>query len=133
MNQVVRRGPIATFFVGLWDVMNFTRKLVLNLIFFGLLLLLLLLFVLAVGSGGVQPLTERTTFVLAPRIHGTPFSSTTMCAYSVAVAGMGPPILARSRLALGDPDDARPLPSRRRGSAPVYRAAGRPRRSDRSR
>lgn len=67
MNQVVRRGPIATFFVGLWDVMNFTRKLVLNLIFFGLLFLLLILFVVAVGSGGgVQPLTERTTFVLAP-------------------------------------------------------------------
>ena len=30
-------GPVATFFaIGLWDtVLNFTRKLVLNLIFFG--------------------------------------------------------------------------------------------------
>lgn len=67
MNQVARRSPVATFFVGLWDVMNFTRKLVLNLIFFGLLFLLFIVFVMAVGSGGgVKPLVERTTLVLAP-------------------------------------------------------------------
>ncbi|MEL1263114.1 signal peptide peptidase SppA [Pseudoxanthomonas putridarboris] len=67
MNQVARRSPVATFFVGLWDVMNFTRKLVLNLIFFGLLFLLFIVFVVAVGSGGgAKPLSERTTFVLAP-------------------------------------------------------------------
>ena len=36
MNQVVRRGPIAAFFVGLWNVMNFTRRLILNFLFFGL-------------------------------------------------------------------------------------------------
>ena len=36
MSQVApapRRSPVAAFFVGLWDVANFTRKLVLNLIF----------------------------------------------------------------------------------------------------
>lgn len=69
MNQVAsapRRSPVTTFFVGLWDVMNFTRKLVLNLIFFGFLLFVFIVFVIAAGSGGVKPLMERTTFVLAP-------------------------------------------------------------------
>ena len=67
MNQVVRRGPIAAFFVGLWNVMNFTRRLILNFLFFGLLFLFLVLFLVAVGRGsGVQPLTERTTLVIAP-------------------------------------------------------------------
>ena len=41
-----RRNPIASFFVGLWDVMNFTRRLILNLLFFGLLLLMLVVFLL---------------------------------------------------------------------------------------
>jgi len=40
MNQPVRRSPIASFFVGLWDVMNFTRRLIFNLVFFGLLALM---------------------------------------------------------------------------------------------
>ena len=67
MNQVVRRGPIAAFFVGLWNVMNFTRRLILNFLFFGLLFLFLVLFLVAEGRGsGVQPLTERTTLVIAP-------------------------------------------------------------------
>ena len=67
MNQVVHRGPIAAFFVGLWNVMNFTRRLILNLLFFGLLFLFLLIFVAAVGRGnGVKPSLERTTLVIAP-------------------------------------------------------------------
>ena len=67
MNQVVRRGPIAAFFVGLWDVMNFTRRLILNFLFFGLLFLFLALFLVAVGRGnGVKPVLERTTLVIAP-------------------------------------------------------------------
>jgi protease-4 len=61
-----RRNPIAAFFVGLWDVMNFTRRLILNLLFFGLLFLFLAVFLIAVGHGGVQPLQERTTLVVAP-------------------------------------------------------------------
>ncbi len=62
-----RRNPIAAFFVGLWDVMNFTRRLILNLLFFGLLFLLLIIFVAAVSRGsGTRPLQERTTLVLAP-------------------------------------------------------------------
>ncbi|RZA26508.1 MAG: signal peptide peptidase SppA, partial [Lysobacteraceae bacterium] len=67
MNQAVSRGPIAAFFVGLWNVINFTRKLVLNFLFFGLLFLFLVIFVAAVGRGnGVKPLLERTTLVIAP-------------------------------------------------------------------
>lgn len=58
-----RRNPIVRFFVGLWDVMNFTRRLVLNLLFFGLLLLILL--VLAAREGQA-PLLDRTTLVIAP-------------------------------------------------------------------
>ncbi|RZA32562.1 MAG: signal peptide peptidase SppA, partial [Lysobacteraceae bacterium] len=67
MNQVVRRGPIAAFFIGLWNVMNFTRRLILNLLFFGLLFLILVIFVAAAARGnGVKPLLERTTLVIAP-------------------------------------------------------------------
>ena len=67
MNQPVRRGPVAAFFVGLWDVMNFTRRLILNFLFFGLLLLILVIMLVALGRGtGVQPLTERTTLIIAP-------------------------------------------------------------------
>ena len=67
MNHPVRRNPIATFFVGLWDVMNFTRRLIFNLVFFGFLFLLLLLFVVAIARGdGTKPLAARTTLVIAP-------------------------------------------------------------------
>ncbi len=62
-----RRNPVATFFVGLWDVMNFTRRLFLNLLFFGLLFLILIVFLAALGRGsGVKPLQDRTTLVIAP-------------------------------------------------------------------
>jgi protease-4 len=63
-----RRNPIASFFVGLWDVMNFTRRLILNLVFFGLLLLLLMVFVAALGMGAssAKVLQDRTTLVIAP-------------------------------------------------------------------
>jgi len=63
MNEVRRRGPIAGFFVWLWDAMNFTRRLVFNILFFGLLLFLLSVFFL---GGGLKPLSDRTTLVIAP-------------------------------------------------------------------
>ncbi|KTF36426.1 signal peptide peptidase SppA [Xanthomonas translucens] len=67
MNQPVRRSPIASFFVGLWDVMNFTRRLILNLVFFGFLLLLLLAIVFAMARGdGAKALRDRTTLLIAP-------------------------------------------------------------------
>ena len=62
MNEVRRRGPIAGFFVWLWDAMNFTRMLVFNLIFFGLLFVILA----ALAGGGTRPLLDRTTLVIAP-------------------------------------------------------------------
>lgn len=67
MNQPVRRSPVANFFVGLWDVMNFTRRLILNLVFFGFLLLILLVMVFAMARGdGAKTLRDRTTLLIAP-------------------------------------------------------------------
>ncbi|WP_411852295.1 signal peptide peptidase SppA [Stenotrophomonas sp. LGBM10] len=68
MNQPARRNPVASFFIGLWDVMNFTRRLILNLLFFGLLFLLLIVFIVAMGkgAGASKPLQDRTTLVIAP-------------------------------------------------------------------
>ncbi|MGO1073452.1 signal peptide peptidase SppA [Lysobacter sp. CA199] len=58
-----RRGPVPRFFIGLWDTMNFTRRLVFNLLFFGFLLFFLAMLVM---GGGAKPLQERTTLVVAP-------------------------------------------------------------------
>ncbi|MCY7355012.1 MAG: signal peptide peptidase SppA [Lysobacter sp.] len=63
MNEVRRRGPIARFFIGFWDAMNFTRRLFFNLLFFFIVVLLLL----AIGADDrARPLLDRTTLVLAP-------------------------------------------------------------------
>ena len=64
MNEPRRRGPIVRVIVGLWDAMNFTRRLFFNLLFFGLLLFLLAM--LAAGDKAL-PLQDRTTLVLAPQ------------------------------------------------------------------
>ncbi|HLT45124.1 MAG TPA: S49 family peptidase, partial [Luteimonas sp.] len=64
MNEPRRRGPIVRVIVGLWDAMNFTRRLFFNLLFFGVLLFLLAM--LASGDKAL-PLQERTTLVLAPQ------------------------------------------------------------------
>ena len=57
-----KRGIIASVFVGLWNLLNFTRRLVFNLIF----LLLLIGFIAALRSGGPK-LAERTALVLDPK------------------------------------------------------------------
>ena len=65
MNEPRRRGPVATILTGIWDAMNFTRRFVFNLLFFGLLLAVLV----ALGSGGgkrVMPVQDRSTLVIAP-------------------------------------------------------------------
>lgn len=63
MNQPARRGPIARFFIGIWDAMNFTRRLIFNLLFF----FLLFLFIAILSSGGgMAPLHGRTALVIAP-------------------------------------------------------------------
>lgn len=63
MNTPRRRGPIARVLVGFWDGLNFTRRLVFNLLF--LLLVVLLLAVLVAGDRA-KPLLDRTTLVIAP-------------------------------------------------------------------
>ena len=62
------RAPLTRFIVGIWDGMNFIRRLTLNLLFFGLLLLIGLLVLIAIvgGSKRQAPLLERTTLVVAP-------------------------------------------------------------------
>ncbi|MCF7221580.1 signal peptide peptidase SppA [Marilutibacter chinensis] len=64
MNQAPpRQSPVVRFFIGLWDAMNFTRRLIFNIVFFGFLLVLLI----ALGTGDRQiPLLERTALVIAP-------------------------------------------------------------------
>ncbi|MCD9027338.1 signal peptide peptidase SppA [Luteimonas sp. BDR2-5] len=68
MSTVQPRAPLARFFVGLWDGMNFIRRLVLNLLFFGLLFLFALIVLLALVGRGSKPapLLERSTLVIAP-------------------------------------------------------------------
>ena len=62
-----QRGPIASFFVGLWNAMNFTRRLILNLLFFFLLFeFLLIMFAVIVGGGQGANLADRTTLLLKP-------------------------------------------------------------------
>jgi len=51
-------------FIGLWDAVNFSRRLVFNLLF---LLLVLLLLAAMFGGGKLAPLAERSTLVIAPQ------------------------------------------------------------------
>ncbi|AXI84355.1 signal peptide peptidase SppA [Xylella taiwanensis] len=68
MNQSLPRNLIVRFFVGLWDAMNFTRRLILNLTFFAFLFLILLIMAVAMVRGWKgKPLDERTTLVIAPQ------------------------------------------------------------------
>lgn len=62
-NAPRRRGPIARVVVGAWDALNFTRRLVFNLLF---LLLLVVLLVAIFSAERARPLLERTTLVIAP-------------------------------------------------------------------
>ena len=64
MNQPRSRGPIARVFIGLWDVLNFSRRLVLNLLF---LLVLFVLLAAMLGGGKLAPLAERSTLVIEPQ------------------------------------------------------------------
>ena len=66
MTHAQTRNPYG-FLGSLWNAMNFTRRLILNLLFFGLIGLLLVLMVIGLFSGGNSPkLSDRTTLVLAP-------------------------------------------------------------------
>lgn len=54
-------GPIRRFFGGIWNTVNFARRLVFNILF---LLVLFLLLVAVLANPGVQPLEEKTALVL---------------------------------------------------------------------
>ena len=65
MNTPAARPPFVRAIIGVWDGMNFVRRLILNLLFFFILALIVLS--LALGSrSGVKPLKDRTTLVIAP-------------------------------------------------------------------
>jgi protease-4 len=55
-------GAIRRFFCGLWNALNFTRRLVFNLVF-----LLVMILMLAAIFGGGRVLQEKTALVIAPR------------------------------------------------------------------
>ena len=63
MNEVRRRGPIARVFLALWDTLNFTRRLVFNLLF---LLIVILVIAAIVNTDRAGPLPGDNTLVLAP-------------------------------------------------------------------
>ena len=63
MNEARRRGPIARVLVGTWDTLNFTRRLVFNLLF---LLVVVVLLVALFSAERAKPVLDRTTLVLAP-------------------------------------------------------------------
>ena len=54
-------GPIRRFFVGIWNTLNFTRRLVFNLLF----VVLLVFFIVVLFSGpGVKPVANKSALVL---------------------------------------------------------------------
>ena len=63
MNVVRRRGPIARVFLALWDTLNFTRRLVFNLLF---LLIVILIIAAIVNTDRAGPLPGDNTLVIAP-------------------------------------------------------------------
>ena len=66
MNVVRRRGPIARVFIALWDTLNFTRRLVFNLLF---LLILIIIIAAIVSTESAGPLPGDNTLVIAPEGH----------------------------------------------------------------
>jgi protease-4 len=58
-----QKGPLRRFFGGLFHAVDFTRRLVLNLLF----LLIVLIFLVALFGGGRGPLMQNTTLVLNPQ------------------------------------------------------------------
>lgn len=58
-----RHGPLAAFFIFVWDAMNFTRRLAFNLLFFGFILLVLIAMVV---GGRTRVLQDSTTLAIAP-------------------------------------------------------------------
>ena len=64
MTQPRTRGPIARVFIGLWDAVNFSRRLVFNFLF---LLVLFVLLAAMFGGGKLAPLRDASTLVIEPQ------------------------------------------------------------------
>jgi len=64
MNPPRTRGPIARVFIGLWDAVNFSRRLVFNFLF---LLVLFVLLAAMLGGGKLAPLRDGSTLVIEPQ------------------------------------------------------------------
>ena len=64
MNPPRTRGPIARLVIGLWDAVNFSRRLVFNILF---LIVVVVVLAAMFGSGKmIAPPAERSTLVIAP-------------------------------------------------------------------
>src|SRR3546814_16196707 len=61
--QGTLRGPGASVISFVWDAMSVVRRLALNILFFGLLLILL---IAMASAGRVKPLLDETRLVIAP-------------------------------------------------------------------
>ena len=81
MNEPRRRGPIARLAIGIWDTVNFTRRLVFNLLF---LLVLVVVLAAMFGGGKLAPLSDicfRVPSTETPRIQeGHEFIGHLLCA-----------------------------------------------------
>jgi protease-4 len=64
MSPPPTRGPIARLFIGLWDAVNFSRRLVFNILF---LLVLFVLLAAMLGGGKLAPLGDASTLVIEPQ------------------------------------------------------------------
>ncbi len=64
MNPPRTRGPIARLVIGLWDAVNFSRRLVFNILF---LMVVALVLAAMFGGGTIKPPAERSTLVIAPQ------------------------------------------------------------------
>ncbi|MCC7096936.1 MAG: signal peptide peptidase SppA [Thermomonas sp.] len=64
MNEPRRHGPIASLVIGVWNAVNFTRRLVLNLLF---LLVLVILLAALLHDRELASIEANTTLVIAPR------------------------------------------------------------------
>jgi protease-4 len=58
------RGPIARLFIGLWDAVNFSRRLVFNLLF---LLVMVIVLAAMFGGGKIASPSDRSALVIAPQ------------------------------------------------------------------
>ncbi len=62
-----RHGPVANFFIVIWETMNFTRRFIMNMVFFGLLLFVAIgMLVAQFKNPQMASVQNRSTLVIAP-------------------------------------------------------------------